>query len=267
MEYLTRLLAHNTGKKGFGFHPLCKQLRLTNLCFADDLILFCKGVKDEAKLKILDLMQMDEGNFPLKYLGVHLRPTKWQAADCGVILDKLHKNLNCLASKNLSFAGRAQLIHSVLLGIQNFWMSIFILPSKVTAAIDKCCRDFLWGSRGNRSKFHLPSWEKVCLLKNLGGIGFREGKKWNVAVMAKYIWASSKFFSCSKKKKKEKNEDAELIMKQARSAIVMNLSDNVLRQVIGEKTAAGLWKKLEDLYMKKSTATKIFLKGKMYVSR
>ncbi|XP_062075831.1 uncharacterized protein LOC133779952 [Humulus lupulus] len=210
MEYLTRLLAHNAGKKGFGFHPLCKHLRLTNLCFADDLIIFCKGlsasktksnvffggVKDEAKLKILDLMQMDEGTFPLKYLGVHLRPTKWKAADCGVILDKLHKNLNCWASRNLSFAGRAQLIHSVLIGIRNFWMGIFILPSKVTAAIDKCCRDFLWGSRGNRSKLHLPSWEKVCLPKKLGGIGFREGKKWNMALMAKYIWASSSKQDC-----------------------------------------------------------------------
>ncbi|XP_062103584.1 uncharacterized protein LOC133814669 [Humulus lupulus] len=153
MEYLTRLLAHCSGKKGFGFHPMCKQLRLTNLCFADDLIIFCKGnfssvtciqeafkkfcdstglsankskshiffggVKEDIKVKILDLMQMEEGSFPLKYLGVHLRPTKWKASDCGLILDKLNKNLNCWASRNLSFAGRAQLIHSVL-GIRNF---------------------------------------------------------------------------------------------------------------------------------------------------
>ncbi|XP_062075287.1 uncharacterized protein LOC133779329 [Humulus lupulus] len=230
MEYLTRLLAHNSGKKGFGFHPLCKHLRLTNLCFADDLIIFCKGninsvrgiqdafkkfcdstslsankakshiffggVKEEVKIKILGLMQMDEGSFPLKYLGVHLRPTKWKASECGVILDKLNKNLNCWASRNLSFAGWAQLIHLVMLGIRNFWMSIFILPYKVTAAIDKCCRDFPWGSSGNRSKLHLPSWEKVCLPKKLGGIGFREGKKWNMALMAKYIWASSSKQDC-----------------------------------------------------------------------
>ncbi|XP_062075653.1 uncharacterized protein LOC133779752 [Humulus lupulus] len=67
-----------------------------------------------------------------------------------------------------------------------------------------------------------------------------------------------------KSEKQEKKKDAELIMKQVRTAIVMNLSNNVLRQVIGEKTAAGLWKKLEDLNMKISTSTEIFLKGKMY---
>ena len=61
-----------------------------------------------------------------------------------------------------------------------------------------------------------------------------------------------------------RKEDATLVMKQARSAIVMNLSDNVLRQVIGEKTVSGLWKKLEQLYITKTTAMKIFLKGKFY---
>ena len=61
-------------------------------------------------------------------------------------------------------------------------------------------------------------------------------------------------------KKKELNT----VMKQARSAIIMNLADNVLRQVIGEKTALGIWNKLDQLYMAKSTATKIILKGKFY---
>ncbi|XP_062103251.1 uncharacterized protein LOC133814280 [Humulus lupulus] len=158
--------------------------------------IFFGGVKEEIKIKILGLMQMEEGSFPLKYLGVHLQPTKWKASDYGVILDKLNKNLNYWASRNLSFASRAQLIHSVMLGIRNFWMSIFILPYKVTAALDKCCRDFLWGSKGSRSKLHLPSWEKVFLPKKLGGIGFREGKKWNMALMAKFIWASSRKQDC-----------------------------------------------------------------------
>lgn len=59
-------------------------------------------------------------------------------------------------------------------------------------------------------------------------------------------------------------KESETVMKQARSAIIMNLADNVLRQVIGEKTALGIWNRLNQLYMAKSTATKIFLKGKFY---
>ncbi|KAM6568819.1 hypothetical protein CsatB_016804 [Cannabis sativa] len=149
------------------------------------------GVKEEIKNAILEITQMEEGSFSLNYLGVKLRPTKWRAEDCCVILDKLSLKLNGWASRNLSFAGCAQLIHSVLLGIRNFWMSLFILPQKIVVAVDKKCRDFLWGVNGNRSKLHMPSWEKVCLPKQFGGIGFREGKKWNMAMVAKHLWAIS----------------------------------------------------------------------------
>uniref|UniRef100_A0A803NM50 Reverse transcriptase zinc-binding domain-containing protein n=1 Tax=Cannabis sativa TaxID=3483 RepID=A0A803NM50_CANSA len=149
--------------------------------------IFFGEVKDVVERQILDLVQMEEGSFPLKYLGVNLPSTKWKASDCGVILDKINKNLNCWTSRNLSFAGRNQLIHSVLLGIRNYWISIFLIPQKITVAIDKSCRDFLWGKKGKISKLHLASWEKVCLPKKFGGKGFREGKKWNKALMTNFF--------------------------------------------------------------------------------
>uniref|UniRef100_A0A803NI20 Uncharacterized protein n=1 Tax=Cannabis sativa TaxID=3483 RepID=A0A803NI20_CANSA len=149
------------------------------------------GISTTCKQRLTNILQMEEGSFPLKYLGVNLRPTEWRAADCGIIIDKMHKYMHTWASRNLSFTGRAQLVHSVLLGVRNYWMSLFVLPQKIMGAIDKCCRDFLWGSNGNRSKMHIPSWEKVCLPKNSGGLGFKEGKKWNISLMAKYIWAIS----------------------------------------------------------------------------
>ncbi|XP_062094273.1 uncharacterized protein LOC133800332 [Humulus lupulus] len=230
MEYLTQLLLQTSKQKGFGFHPLCKHVNLVNLCFADDLVIFCKGnvksmsliqaaidsfcattglsinnskshiyfggLKDDCKSQLVEITQMEEGSFPLKYLGFHLRPTKWRAADCREIIEKIQRNLHSWTSINLSFAGRAQLIHSVLLGIRNLWMNIFILPQKVVAVIDKSCRDFLWGLKGNRSKPHLTSWEQVCLPKKYGGAGFFEGRKWNIALMAKYIWAISSKKDC-----------------------------------------------------------------------
>uniref|UniRef100_A0A803QD36 DUF4283 domain-containing protein n=1 Tax=Cannabis sativa TaxID=3483 RepID=A0A803QD36_CANSA len=86
---------------------------------------------------------------------------------------------------------RAQLIHSGLLGLRNYWMSIFILPHSITREIEKLCRGFLWGWNGNRSKLHVALWEKVYLQKNYGGLGFKDVVKWNQAVLAKYIWAIS----------------------------------------------------------------------------
>ncbi|XP_058776813.1 uncharacterized protein LOC131651162 [Vicia villosa] len=43
MEYLHRFFATLQHEPNFKFHPRCKKLCLTNICFADDLILFTRG--------------------------------------------------------------------------------------------------------------------------------------------------------------------------------------------------------------------------------
>lgn len=48
--------------------------------------------------------------------------------------------------------------------------------------------------------------------------------------------------------------------KLAFSLLILNLSDNVLRQVNEKETAAKVWSKLESLYMTKSLSNKIYLK-------
>ncbi|XP_062080008.1 uncharacterized protein LOC133784748 [Humulus lupulus] len=114
MDYLTRMLIKAFKEKGFRFHPMCKSLNLVNLCFADDLLIFCKansqsvqilhralaefksvlglsinhnksnsyfgGLSDIAKAPVLSCTNLIEGSFPLKCLGVPLRPTKFLVA-------------------------------------------------------------------------------------------------------------------------------------------------------------------------------------------
>ena len=43
MEYLPRSLVYESNMHSFGFHSRCKRSKLTHLCFADDLMLFCKA--------------------------------------------------------------------------------------------------------------------------------------------------------------------------------------------------------------------------------
>lgn len=46
--------------------------------------------------------------------------------------------------------------------------------------------------------------------------------------------------------------------------ITLHLDDRVLREVSSEATTAGIWKRLEELYLKKSLQDKIYLKGKLF---
>ncbi|KAH9763957.1 hypothetical protein KPL70_001353 [Citrus sinensis] len=67
-----------------------------------------------------------------------------------------------------------------------------------------------------------------------------------------------------KKPRKISEDDLPDVLDRAHSAIILSLGYGVLREVGGETTAAGLWKKLEDLYAKKSMAKRLATKKKLY---
>ena len=60
---------------------------------------------------------------------------------------------------------------------------------------------------------------------------------------------------------KEELNDLE---EKAHSSIILSLSNEVLREVTDEDKAAGLWKRLENLYMKKSLTNLLYLKQRLY---
>ncbi|KAL5854514.1 hypothetical protein ACOSQ4_004316 [Xanthoceras sorbifolium] len=64
-----------------------------------------------------------------------------------------------------------------------------------------------------------------------------------------------------------KDADWEDIDEKARSAIQLSLSDEVLREVISEKTTKALWEKLESLYLKKTLTNKLYKKQCLYSLR
>lgn len=163
MEVLSLLLTEVAVKDPrFGFHPRCKSLGLTHLCFADDLLIvsaatsdsirviqgvlfefeelsglkansakssfFCSGVSVEEKKCLLNILQMAEDFLPVRYLGVPLITKRLSKADCEGLVVKFTSRMDSWCSKYLSFAGRLQLISSDLFSLQVFWSNVFILP-------------------------------------------------------------------------------------------------------------------------------------------
>ena len=50
VESFSKLLKKKCEDKSFEYHPQCKQIRLTYLCFADDIVLFCKATESISRL-------------------------------------------------------------------------------------------------------------------------------------------------------------------------------------------------------------------------
>ena len=67
-------------------------------------VFFC-NVPDPVKSAILAIMPFDEGNLPVKYLGVPLIFSRLLYRDCKVLIERLEKRIMDWKNKYLSFAG------------------------------------------------------------------------------------------------------------------------------------------------------------------
>ncbi|KAL2933222.1 LINE-1 retrotransposable element ORF2 protein [Bienertia sinuspersici] len=223
MEYLSKSLNKVTEEQGFQFHPRCRAAKLTHLCFADDLILCCKGeqvsidkmlkgfnhfsqasglqanrnktevytvgMKEQEVQNILKASGFKRGSLPFKYLGVPICSKRISAAECEGLVDKMTARIRVWSSRHISFAGRSTLINSVLMSIHQYWAQVFVLPQSVLKSIEQICRFYLWSGEWFSNKPGYVAWKNICQPKNKGGLGFKQLQTWNIANMGRHVWA------------------------------------------------------------------------------
>lgn len=165
MEVLSRILGRCSLQPDFRFYWRCRSTCLSHLLFADNVFLFCEGHLPSVKLlreglylfsswsgllpnprksevflsgglpalrnQILLELGFVEGNLPVWYLGVPIITLRLWKADCVDLVRHITSRVQSWTHRFLSFAGRLQLIKSVLHATQAFWASVFILPVAV----------------------------------------------------------------------------------------------------------------------------------------
>ncbi|XP_019100863.1 PREDICTED: uncharacterized protein LOC109132872 [Camelina sativa] len=104
------------------------------------------------------------------------------------LLDKLLARFNSWTARHLSFAGRLQLIHSVIYSTITFWASVFILPNSCIEEIESMCSAFLWKGTPNSARGAKVNWESVCTPKESGGLRVKRLNNWNKVFALKLIW-------------------------------------------------------------------------------
>lgn len=221
MEILARLLESNFSDGSIGFHPKASEVKISSLAFADDLMIFYDGKPSSlqginsvlSSFKTLSGLEMNteksavytaglddteseetrafgfvNGTFPFRYLGLPLLHRKLRRSDYSPLIDKVASRFNHWATKTLSFAGRLQLISSVIYSTVNFWLSSFILPKCCLKTIEQMCNRFLWNNDIEKKGGAKVSWTVVCLPKNEGGLGLRNFWTWNKTLNLRLIW-------------------------------------------------------------------------------
>ncbi|KAL0294302.1 UNVERIFIED_CONTAM: hypothetical protein Sangu_3221500 [Sesamum angustifolium] len=206
----------------FAYHWQCKDLRLFQLSFADDLILlwkaearsvnlFRRGLEVFASLSglhtnpqksqliiskaaqglrmaLIDTLGFREGKLPVRYLGLPLISSRLTISDCQPLFQKIDGRINGWEGTNLSFAGRVQLIKSILLALGVYWAMAFLLPKGVIKEIVKRLRQFLWKGTTVRGCPKV-AWELVCRPVEEGGQGIWDILALNRALTSRHLWS------------------------------------------------------------------------------
>ncbi|GJU01457.1 RNA-directed DNA polymerase, eukaryota, reverse transcriptase zinc-binding domain protein [Tanacetum coccineum] len=184
MEVLNLIMIKNIEEDGqFRYHAGCKELKVTHLCFVDDLMVFYHGdvhslslvkkslnefskysgllpnlkkstiffgsIKENLKYDLLKVIPFSVGTLPMKYLGVPLLAKCLGVNDCRSLIEKVKSRVGDWRNRFLSYAGRVQLITSVLASMQTYWAAVYLLPKAIVKEISKVMKNFLWDSSGN----------------------------------------------------------------------------------------------------------------------
>ncbi|PSS30620.1 Ribonuclease H protein [Actinidia chinensis var. chinensis] len=150
--------------------------------------LFTSGICSQDMDTIKEITGFTQGSFPFRYLGIPVADSRLSIDQYGPLIDKITGHISAWAGANLSYAGRIELIKSVLQGAECFWLSILPTPAGVQAKIIKLCKNFLWSGKCSENKKPLVAWRDITLPKSEGGLGIRNSKAWNKALLAKTMW-------------------------------------------------------------------------------
>jgi len=124
----------------------------------------------------------------LKYLDLPLGAPFKAKSIWDDVVGKIVWRLASWQQMYLSKGGRVTLIKSTLFNLLTYFLSLFPIPFNVASCIEKLHRDFLWEGVGEEFKYHLVSWSTICSPISQGGLGIRNLRIINKALLGKWLW-------------------------------------------------------------------------------
>ncbi|GJW12179.1 RNA-directed DNA polymerase, eukaryota, reverse transcriptase zinc-binding domain protein [Tanacetum coccineum] len=174
MEILTLIIKRKVDQsRDFQYHFGCKKLKVTNVCFADDLLIYCHA--DKNSLKVLK-ESIDEFG---KVAGLIPNYNKSTIIFGSLDDDERKELLEVMPFKVEKLPIRLMLVASVLETIYVYWASVFLLPVGVIEDINKLLKNFLWQQNDGTKRRAKVAWKNVCKFKQKGGLGLKDLRvKW-----------------------------------------------------------------------------------------
>ncbi|XP_074290282.1 uncharacterized protein LOC141617013 [Silene latifolia] len=151
-------------------------------------ILFSPSTTLVKAQKIMKDFNIRKNNGIGKYLGI---PAEFKESKQGIfnaLIDHVTRRISSWNGIFLSPAGRLTLISSVLSNLSNYFLSVFKVPVSVAKKINSILAQFWWTGCKMGHNIHWCSKNFLSLPKSVGGLGIRNVKCLNQALLAKLGW-------------------------------------------------------------------------------
>ncbi|XP_074318065.1 uncharacterized protein LOC141654850 [Silene latifolia] len=149
---------------------------------------FSKGVPRTKRSNLANRLGIVEVEEQERYLGLPTVVGRSKKVLTNILRDKLSKRLEGWRGKILSRAGKEVLLKAVANSLPTYVMSIFKIPVNFCEELRSMMSRFWWGHEEGKRGISWVAWKKLCQPKGMGGMGFRDFKLFNLALLSKQAW-------------------------------------------------------------------------------